>query len=162
MAAFAPISGGTEYRRSACLGARILTESQDRLGSWWGQGAIIRKREAQNSSSPPSTVRALLPRWHQPAGLRAQPLLFERLGRFMSADPYMARGGPRNRESWNRYAYTSGDPSTEMTQEDYRSARDRVGGRKEGGTANRTKFLRLRGAVRKIVVPYASTALAGA
>jgi len=31
-------------------------------------------------------------------------------GRFMSADPYQASGGPSNPHSWNRYAYVTGDP----------------------------------------------------
>ena len=31
-------------------------------------------------------------------------------GRFMTADPYMASGGPADPGSWNRYAYTRGDP----------------------------------------------------
>ena len=32
-------------------------------------------------------------------------------GRFTSADPYMASGGPREPQSWNRYAYVQGDPA---------------------------------------------------
>jgi RHS repeat-associated protein len=32
------------------------------------------------------------------------------LGRFTSSDPYMASGQPADPESWNRYAYTRGDP----------------------------------------------------
>ena len=31
-------------------------------------------------------------------------------GRFMTPDPYSASGGPADPQSWNRYAYTSGDP----------------------------------------------------
>ena len=31
-------------------------------------------------------------------------------GRFMSPDPYQASGGPADPSSWNRYAYTRGDP----------------------------------------------------
>jgi RHS repeat-associated protein len=31
-------------------------------------------------------------------------------GRFMTADPYMASGDPADPQSWNRYAYVSGDP----------------------------------------------------
>ena len=31
-------------------------------------------------------------------------------GRFMTADPYSASGGPADPGSWNRYAYTRGDP----------------------------------------------------
>jgi RHS repeat-associated protein len=31
-------------------------------------------------------------------------------GRFLTADPYRASGGPRDPGSWNRYAYTRGDP----------------------------------------------------
>ena len=38
-------------------------------------------------------------RYHQPG-----------MGRFMSADPYAASGGPNDPGSWNRYAYTRGDP----------------------------------------------------
>ena len=33
-------------------------------------------------------------------------------GRFMSPDPYKASGGPSDPQSWNRYAYTRGDPIT--------------------------------------------------
>jgi RHS repeat-associated protein len=32
-------------------------------------------------------------------------------GRFMTPDPYMASGGPSDPQSWNRYAYTRGDPT---------------------------------------------------
>ena len=32
------------------------------------------------------------------------------LGRFMSADPYRASGGPADPGSWNRYLYVGGDP----------------------------------------------------
>lgn len=38
-------------------------------------------------------------RYHQPG-----------VGRFMTADPYQASGGPSDPGSWNRYAYTRGDP----------------------------------------------------
>jgi len=31
-------------------------------------------------------------------------------GRFLTPDPYMASGGPADPGSWNRYAYTRGDP----------------------------------------------------
>jgi RHS repeat-associated protein len=31
-------------------------------------------------------------------------------GRFMTPDPYTASGGPSDPQSWNRYAYTRGDP----------------------------------------------------
>jgi RHS repeat-associated protein len=31
-------------------------------------------------------------------------------GRFMTPDPYQASGNPSNPQSWNRYAYTRGDP----------------------------------------------------
>ena len=31
-------------------------------------------------------------------------------GRFMTPDPYASSGGPSDPQSWNRYAYTSGDP----------------------------------------------------
>lgn len=32
------------------------------------------------------------------------------MGRFLTADPYVASGGPSAPNSWNRYAYVSGDP----------------------------------------------------
>ncbi|MBL0155556.1 MAG: hypothetical protein IPP47_00320 [Bryobacterales bacterium] len=32
------------------------------------------------------------------------------MGRFLSADPYQASGGPAKPGSWNRYAYVEGDP----------------------------------------------------
>ena len=35
-------------------------------------------------------------------------------GRFMTADPYRASAGPRDPRSWNRYAYTRGDPINRM------------------------------------------------
>ena len=38
-------------------------------------------------------------RYHQPG-----------MGRFMTPDPYAASGGPSDPGSWNRYAYTRGDP----------------------------------------------------
>jgi RHS repeat-associated protein len=36
------------------------------------------------------------------------------LGRFMTADPYTASGGPGSPTSWNRYAYTRGDPANSI------------------------------------------------
>jgi len=33
-----------------------------------------------------------------------------RMGRFLTPDPYIASGGPADPGSWNRYAYTRGDP----------------------------------------------------
>jgi RHS repeat-associated protein len=38
-------------------------------------------------------------RYHQPG-----------MGRFQTPDPYVASGGPEDPGSWNRYAYTRGDP----------------------------------------------------
>jgi RHS repeat-associated protein len=35
-------------------------------------------------------------------------------GRFMSPDPYVASAGPSDPESWNRYAYTRGDPTNRL------------------------------------------------
>ena len=35
-------------------------------------------------------------------------------GRFMTPDPYQASGGPSDPQSWNRYAYTGGDPVNRM------------------------------------------------
>src|SRR5215467_14248312 len=32
------------------------------------------------------------------------------MGRFMTPDGYQASGGPSEPQSWNRYAYTRGDP----------------------------------------------------
>jgi len=32
------------------------------------------------------------------------------MGRFLSADPYQASGGPASPQSWNRYSYVHGDP----------------------------------------------------
>src|SRR5580700_8365860 len=31
-------------------------------------------------------------------------------GRFMTPDPYRASGSPSDPQTWNRYAYTGGDP----------------------------------------------------
>jgi RHS repeat-associated protein len=41
-------------------------------------------------------------------------------GRFITPDPYRGSGKPRNPQSWNRYAYTRGDPvnRTDPTGED--------------------------------------------
>jgi RHS repeat-associated protein len=50
-------------------------------------------------------------RYHQPG-----------MGRFMSADQYMASGGPQDPGSWNRYAYVGGDPVNYTD----RSGRNRV------------------------------------
>jgi RHS repeat-associated protein len=33
------------------------------------------------------------------------------MGRFLSADPYQASGGPADPQSWNRYAYVQNDPA---------------------------------------------------
>ncbi len=41
----------TTLRRSVYFGARILTETQDRLGSWWDQGGYYPYGEAQNSGN---------------------------------------------------------------------------------------------------------------
>jgi RHS repeat-associated protein len=44
-------------------------------------------------------------RYHQPG-----------MGRFMTADPYQASAGPGDPGSWNRYAYTRGDPVNRKRQ----------------------------------------------
>jgi RHS repeat-associated protein len=45
-------------------------------------------------------------------------------GRFMTADPYVASGGPASPSSWNRYAYVEGDPVNYLDP----SGLDRVSG----------------------------------
>ena len=42
-------------------------------------------------------------------------------GRFNTADPYQASGGPASPASWNRYSYTSGDPVNRFDPEGLRS-----------------------------------------
>src|SRR5277367_485865 len=49
-------------------------------------------------------------------------------GRFMTPDPYMASGGPADPGSWNRYAYTRGDP---VNRRDVLGLQDNVASKSE-------------------------------
>ena len=42
--------------------------------------------------------------------MRTRGIYASGLGRFLTADPYVASGGVADPGSWNRYAYVGGDP----------------------------------------------------
>jgi RHS repeat-associated protein len=49
-------------------------------------------------------------------------------GRFMTPDPYKASGGPSDPQSWNRYAYTRGDPVNRKDPQGLEDCEDCGGG----------------------------------
>jgi len=93
----------------AYFGGRLLG-SEDRLGS---RGKYYPYGE--DRSSPPPTndqVKFVTYTRDSATGMdyADQRYYASTYGRFMSPDPYMASGGPTDPSSWNRYAYTRGDP----------------------------------------------------
>ena len=108
------VSGLTSATYNSYFGARLISNNTgnvatDRLGSVgkfypWGQ----EKPSATTNGTEKFTgyfrdaetsLDYAKNRYHQPG-----------MGRFMSPDPYTASVGPRDPGSWNRYAYTRGDP----------------------------------------------------
>ena len=91
------------------LGNGTGNVTQDRLGSIgkfypWGQekpSATTNGTEkfAGYFRDAETGLDYAVNRYHQPG-----------MGRFLSADPYMASGGPSDPGSWNRYSYVEGDP----------------------------------------------------
>ncbi len=73
--------------------------------------AVGLRRKDSESLRDPHLARW---RWfvHPPDGLdyAVNRCYSSGLGRFTSADPYVASGGPGDPGSWNRYAFVSGDP----------------------------------------------------
>jgi RHS repeat-associated protein len=54
-------------------------------------------------------------------------------GRFNTADPYQASGGPSSPASWNRYSYTRGDPVNRRDPSGLRDCLDCIGDDDGGG-----------------------------
>ena len=78
---------------------------------------IWRRSRDRQSSSGPGEVRHVYARFGYRTGLCGQPVLLQRGGRFLSADPYVNSAGPTEPGSWNRYAYTRGDPTNRVDPE---------------------------------------------
>ena len=101
----------TTLRRSVYFGARILSESQDRLGSWWDQGGYYPYGEAQNSGNNDFDKFATYYRDGTSLLDCARNRYYSStLGRFMSADPRRRSMRLTNPNSFNRYAYASDVP----------------------------------------------------
>jgi RHS repeat-associated protein len=82
--------------------------AQDRLGS---QGKYYPYGENRNALANDQVKYATYTR-DSATGLdyADQRYYSNQFGRFMSPDRYAASGGPSDPQSWNRYAYTRGDP----------------------------------------------------
>jgi len=101
----------TTLRRSIYFGARVVNEGQDRLGSVPDHGGYYPYGEAQTAGFTDQDRFATYYR-DGTSGLDYSRNRYysSAQGRFMSADPYRASGGPADPGSWNRYAYVQGDP----------------------------------------------------
>ncbi len=103
----------------ACIDVSVATSDQyfggrrlavmDQLGS---AGTYYPWGEAKGSTNPQDTW-SYATYWRDSAtGLDYANNRYysNSYGRFMTPDPYQASGGPADPQSWNRYAYTRGDP----------------------------------------------------
>jgi len=98
-------------RRSVYFGARVVNGGQDRLGSVPDHGGYYPYGEAQTAGFNDQDRFATYYRDGTSLLDYARNRYYSSMqGRFMSADPYRASGGPADPGSWNRYAYTRGDP----------------------------------------------------
>jgi RHS repeat-associated protein len=110
------VSGGagtmTTWQEFKYLGGRRTDAGSDRLGSDLSGGrTLLPYGEELTPTANGATKFATYwrdadtgldyadQRYYQPG-----------VGRFLAADPYLASAGPPNPGSWNRYAYTGGDP----------------------------------------------------
>ena len=73
----------------------------------YGRDGAIRYPSESNSGVISSPYRAVCGGLWPPADQRFYASTY---GRFNTADPYAASGGPEDPGSWNRYAYVGGDP----------------------------------------------------
>ena len=96
----------------AWFGGRLLEKkgtamNADRLGSYQGTYPY---GELQGTVGTPGEKFGTY--WRDATGLDyvVNRYYSSQMGRFLSADPYVASGGLANPGSWNRYAYTQGDP----------------------------------------------------
>jgi RHS repeat-associated protein len=90
------------------FGSRRIS-TMDRLGS---VGKFYPYGEAKGGTNPADTW-SFATYWRDSAtnlDYADQRYYSYQFGRFMTPDPYMASGGPRDPQSWNRYSYTRGDP----------------------------------------------------
>jgi RHS repeat-associated protein len=101
----------TTLRRSIYIGARVVNEGQDRLESVPDHGGYYPYGEAQTAGFTDQDRFATYYRDGTSMLDYARNRYYSSgLGRFMSADPYRASGGPADPGSWNRYAYAGNDP----------------------------------------------------
>ena len=96
----------------AWFGGRLIEKlgtamNADRLGSYQGTYPY---GELQGAVGTPGEKFGTY--WRDATGLdyAVNRYYSSQMGRFLSADPYVASGGPSNPASWNRYAYVEGDP----------------------------------------------------
>jgi RHS repeat-associated protein len=80
---------------------------QDRLGS-----AVTHLPYGDERSVTAQGLLKFATYWREHAGVdyADQRYYSSTYGRFLTSDPYRASGGPSDPGSWNRYAYTRGDP----------------------------------------------------
>jgi RHS repeat-associated protein len=94
-------------------GAQAVAE--DRLGSTRKEGTTASRFYPYGEESGTTAEdRTKFATYYRDAGTGldyADQRYYDRLsGRFLTADPYMASGGPADPGSWNRYGYVQGDP----------------------------------------------------
>ena len=96
----------------AWFGGRLIEKlgtamNADRLGSYQGTYPY---GELQGAVGTPGEKFGTY--WRDATGLdyAVNRYYSSQMGRFLSADPYRASGGPAEPGSWNRYAYVEGDP----------------------------------------------------
>jgi RHS repeat-associated protein len=114
MAQFTPQQQGSTFTLAngptrSYFGGRLLG-SEDRLGS---RGKYFPYGE-DRSSPPPANDQVKFATYTRDSATGLdyanQRYYSSSFSRFSSPDPYMASGGPTDPGSWNRYAYTRGDP----------------------------------------------------
>ena len=99
--------GSRKIRRLDNNGAQIV-DMADRLGSY---GKYYPYGETRSTQSNAPASFATYQRDDTGLDYAVNRYYNSVSGRFMSADPYVASGGPGDPGSWNRYAYVQGDPA---------------------------------------------------
>jgi RHS repeat-associated protein len=101
---------GFDMKEDRYIGGRRIAP-QDRLGSYLHTGrTFLPYGEELNPTSNDADKFATYRRDSTGLDYADQRYYSPGVGRFLTADPYMASAGAADPSSWNRYAYVEGDP----------------------------------------------------
>jgi RHS repeat-associated protein len=105
------VTGTTKWLAGRRVG---LFLNEDRLGSNTGVNATTKYYPYGEERTPNGQSEYKFATYYRENGhgldYADQRWYSSRIGRFLTADPYVASGGVRSPASWNRYGYVGGDP----------------------------------------------------